>query len=115
MAKLPNADHAVVPDKKLSGYLLSPTHPEGAPKAKFFASFGFRSDDPDTLRNALLAHAQVGQVIATTSTSYGTLYEVAGRVNTPDGHDPWVLVVWMIEIGTDWPRLITAVPSEDKT
>jgi hypothetical protein len=91
MAKLPNIQAAVIPDKKLGGYLLSPTHPEGAPKAKFFTSFGFRTDDPDTLRDALLAHARAGQVIATTSTSYGTLYEVNGRVSSPDGHDPWCL------------------------
>ena len=33
---LPRLECAVVPAEKLTAYLLSDTHPDGAPKAEFF-------------------------------------------------------------------------------
>jgi hypothetical protein len=114
VAKLPNYQLAVISEKKISDYLLSQSHPEGAPKRKFLESFGFSSADPSTLRTALLTHASTGIVVASTTTPYGTLFEVNGRIESPNGANPWILVVWMIDAGKDRPRLITAVPSEDR-
>jgi hypothetical protein len=114
MAKLPNHSAAIIPDKKISGYLLSPTHPEGAPKAKFLESFGFSRANPSILTQALRAHAAAGTVVNRTATIYGTVYEVHGRIESPDGANPWLLVIWMVDEGADRPRLITAVPSEDR-
>jgi len=39
--KLPYLESASVPSQKLTHYLLSPTHEEGAAKASFFKSFGY--------------------------------------------------------------------------
>ena len=39
--QLPNADKAVVDQKKIQEYLLSKTHPDGWSKAQFFSSIGF--------------------------------------------------------------------------
>jgi hypothetical protein len=39
--KLPNAQNAVVDERKVREYLLSPSHPVGRFKAKFFGSIGF--------------------------------------------------------------------------
>ncbi len=61
MPSFPNAAAAVVSDRKLSSYLLSATHPEGAPKARFFESFGFSRDDPEALRRA--PQRGVGQAV----------------------------------------------------
>lgn len=113
--RLPNAENAIVDRRKITHYLLSKTHPEGAPKAKFFESFGFTRPHHGVLRRALLVHAATGIVIATNTTHFGTIYEVNGRIESPDGANPWLLVVWMIDAGADRPRLISAVPSEDKT
>jgi len=55
--KLPNADQAVVPQEKLTEYLLSDTHTDGSPKANFFRSFGFTVTNWQELARALLAHA----------------------------------------------------------
>jgi hypothetical protein len=38
--KLPNHEHALVPQEKITGYLLSLTHRDGRHKAAFFVSFG---------------------------------------------------------------------------
>lgn len=39
--KLPNADQAVVEQKKVVDYLLNEAHPYGRSKARFFAEFGY--------------------------------------------------------------------------
>lgn len=39
--KLPNAELAVVPERKATQYLLNPAHPAGGSKAWFFLRFGF--------------------------------------------------------------------------
>ena len=99
--RLPNAEHAIIQDSKIDRYLLSKTHPEGAPKAKFFEGFGFTRDDLDILRRALLDHAAGGIVVATKTTLFGTIYEVNGRIESPDGANPWLRVIWMIDEGAE--------------
>jgi hypothetical protein len=113
MTILPNVDRAFVDPRKLTAYLLSPAHKLGAAKATFFESFGFTLDMWPDLRDAMLLHARSGAVVDTSSTVYGQVYEVNGRLETPDGRNPFVLVVWMIRIGEDFPRLVTAVPSRE--
>jgi len=39
--KLPNAQNAIVDERKVREYSLSPSHPVGRFKAKFFESVGF--------------------------------------------------------------------------
>lgn len=110
---LPNASNCSIAEAKLIGYLLSEVHPEGAPKAQFLKSFGFSGAAPETLRSALIDHARQGHVTASRQTEFGTVFEINGHLPSPDGRNPWMLVVWMIETGTDYPRLITAVPSQE--
>ena len=113
MAKLPNFTLCYVPDAKLSDYLLSSEHPDGAAKAKFLKSFGFTRSDPQVLRIALLAHATNHGVADSRQTDFGVIYEVDGEINSPDGRNPFVRVVWTIDSGTDQPRLVTLVPVKD--
>lgn len=40
-AYLPNLDRAIVPERKVTAYLLSETHPEGHSKARFCSRHGF--------------------------------------------------------------------------
>ncbi len=39
--QLPDAERAAVPERKIVDYLLSPFHPDGRGKARFFRGFGF--------------------------------------------------------------------------
>jgi hypothetical protein len=95
----------------LANYLLAPTHPDGSPKAKFFESFGFSRARPDELRAALIAHAAQYDVVSSRQTEFGEIFEIVGRLNSPDGRNPFVKAVWMIDLGTRTPRLVTAVPA----
>lgn len=77
--------------------------------------FGFDRKNPDTLRATLVTHAAVNEISQARETPFGTIFEINGRLAAPDGRKPFVLVVWMIDVGEDRPRLVTAVLSEDYT
>ena len=110
----PQRRSAFVAPEKITRYLLSPDHPRGGPKCAFFESFGFGINKWQELSDAFFLHARTCDVIATATEPYGQVYEVNGRLSSPDGRNPVVLVVWMVRIGEDFPRLVTAVPSEEE-
>lgn len=110
MAKLPNAEYAVVETEKLADYLLSDTHPLGRLKSAFFKRFGFHQDEPIVLKVALLAHAENYEVMHSLTTRYGKKFELSGPLLSPDGRLPIVRTVWIIENGEDFPRFVTAIP-----
>ena len=115
MAKLPNCDSAVVADAKLTDYLLNPVHPSGGPKARFLISFGFASDRMEVARAALLEHARMHEVTAVVQDAFGTIFEVSGPLSSPDGRNPVVTTVWMLDTGAIAPRLITMLPRRPST
>ena len=82
--KLPNRKHAHVPKRKLTAYLLSPSHPVGKSKARFFRENGFDSSDADRLREALREMAQQSEVDEVEQTPYGTKYVIVGSLHSPD-------------------------------
>lgn len=108
--KLPNYEDAVVPERKITAYLLSLTHRDGRSKAAFFIRFGFLVDDWELLANALRRHAADHEVVEVEATPFGTSYTVEGPLITPDGRSAQVRVVWFIETGEHIPRLVTAYP-----
>jgi hypothetical protein len=110
MPRLPHLDHAVVPDVKIVGYLLSTRHSGGRAKARFLESFGFRAEDWHVLRDAVIAHAAANDITASHQTRFGTRYEIDAPLPTPDGRTPMVRVVWFVESQENVPRLVTLVP-----
>ena len=55
--KIPHAKSSSIPDRKITGYLLSPAHPAGGSKAVFFIRHGFSIERWTELKSALLRHA----------------------------------------------------------
>lgn len=108
---LPNAQKAFVQREKLTGYLLDPAHRHGGPRAVFLLGFGYGLADWWALRAALLNHARTHAVVRTRVTLFGDIFEVVGELSTPDGRNPTIKTVWMIDRGSDAPRLITLIPS----
>ncbi|PEN15142.1 hypothetical protein CRI94_02325 [Longibacter salinarum] len=112
--KLPGRDRAFVPERKLTAYLLSLSHPVGRAKARFFHRFGFDASNTDLLRDELLALALArhADVARTEHTAYGTKYVVDGSLSTPSGDEVVVRTVWMIEKSEpDARRFVTAYPA----
>ena len=108
--RLPNADSLLVEQEKITGYLLKAAHHYGASKARFFAGFGFRAEEWETLAVALRIHGQTHEVTRTVATPFGPRYEVNGELPAPDGRRPRVRSVWQWDEGQIAPRLITAYP-----
>jgi len=107
---LPQADRIRVDRSKITEYLLNLSHPDGAGKARFFFRFGFSVNDPDVLVNALRKHGSDNAVSRMVETHFGWRYTVDGVLETPDGRNPMIRTVWIMEEEGDAPRLITAYP-----
>ena len=114
--KLPNLERAVVRAGKISDYLLSTTHPTGRHKARYFERFGFSHSAPEALIQSLLEHARSNEVSAVERTAFGIRYTIDGALNSPDGRNPRLRVIWFTESGSDILNFVTAYPvSEPKT
>ena len=90
-------------------YLLSPEHPIGRAKARFFANLGFRRDRWQELQAALQLHAREGEAEPAGRTPFGQKYLVRGIVQGPAGRGAAVQTVWIVP-SDEVPRLITAYP-----
>lgn len=109
---IPDAESAFVPPKKLSGYLLDPTHPVGGSKARWFLRLGYRMEDPDRLATDLLRVVRESSDFEQEATQFGVKYVVRGRLETPNGGLANIVTVWIREIDDSRPRLITAYPGD---
>ncbi len=108
---MPDAARAFVEEKKVTGYLLNDTHPQGRSKARFFRTFGFAPERWEELADALVAQARQGALVSTLTLPDSTQYAVEGTLTTPDGRAPRVRTVWETRPETLPPRLITAYPA----
>jgi len=108
--KLPNAEQATVPERKITLYLLNPAHSVGGSKAVFFARFGFTARDWRCMAEALIRHAREHEVVETEETRHGTRYVVDGPLIAPDGTRLNVRSAWFIHPGSSAPRFVTAHP-----
>jgi hypothetical protein len=108
--KLPNAERAVVPSRKITHYLLSTAHRDGQHKAEFFYRFGFTIEAWEALALALLNHALQHEVVEIMPTPFGRNFVVEGVLTAPDGRLPKVRVVWFIAKNAETATLATAYP-----
>jgi len=108
---LPNKDQAVVEREKVRDYLLSPSHPTGKGKAEFFTSMGFQREAWEVLADALRQMARDCPVTKSMTSLHGQKYIVDGVLVTPGGQLPLIRTVWVVDVGGDRPRLVTAYPT----
>ena len=108
--RLPNAEFAVVEREKITEYLLNPEHPDNGGKAAFFVALEFSRGTWDTLAGALCRLALTADVTEGMETVHGKKYIVDGELENPAGKEASVRSIWIIDAGTDFPRLVTAYP-----
>ena len=106
---LPYSEKSKIHPRKISDYLLSPIHPVGRHKQRFFVTIGFSPDRPEDLVTALRRVAREGVLREETATGYGTKYIIDGWLVAPIGL-VGIRTVWIIPEGSLVPELVTAFP-----
>lgn len=108
--KLPNGDKAIVDGRKVREYLLSPSHPVGRFKSRFFVGLGFGPEHWRELAAGLRQLAGRDEAQVAEVTEYGRKYLVIGALTGPAGRSADVVSVWIVPQGDDIPRLVTVYP-----
>ena len=114
---LRNAHLAIVERHKIVDYLLNPSHPDNGGKAQFFQTLGFSVERPELLIEALRTVAQTGEVAEHVESVYGEKSVVDGSISshTEETQARIVRTVWIIDRGSEAPRLITAYPGREES
>ena len=100
-----NAERAVVEIAKLRDYSLNPTHDRGGHKARVFqAALGITASDADWLREQILQDVKSAEAQEAAPSVYGRKF-VIDLALTRRGKSAEVRASWIIEYGTDYPRL----------
>lgn len=108
--RLPNGHRARVDREKIADYLLSATNLRGRSKAQFFSGFRFEPENWQEFAEALKVQGTTKDVVRIIETPFGPRYHVDGIIETPDERNPLIRTVWQFDLGSDYPRLITAHP-----
>ncbi len=107
--RLPFAELAIVPERKITHYLLNPDHPEGGSKARFFLSVGYDLATIERLRDDLLLLGRTSDM-EEVPTRFGAKYVGMGSVTAPHGGRVQVQTIWILQNGSPPPLLVTAYP-----
>jgi hypothetical protein len=103
--RLPNSHKAVVDIQKLRDYCLNPNHPVGQHKARVFRSaLGITLNDAGWLFERALAVALNDDARHSAASVFGDKYVIDSVVEY-EGKSAIVRFTWIIEYGTEFPRL----------
>lgn len=111
--KIPGYQAAIIPERKITDYLLSPIHPVGRFKAQFLGKFGFTHVNPDVLMASLAKHAY-NEYANAEETQFGVRYIIEAPIFTPDGRNPVIRSIWFMEKLATAPVFVTAYPVKGK-
>jgi hypothetical protein len=104
---LPSGHNAIIDDRKLREYCLSPEHEEGKHKAILFHRLlGLTANDAPRLVAALRKAAEYGEASEGLSDRYGQRYVIDFDMPGAAGSIA-VRSAWIVRAGEDMPRLIT--------
>jgi hypothetical protein len=110
LAKLPNADKAIIEAGKLKDYILSPVHPVGRFKAAFFRKLGYSFANWEVLEQHLRDLILTEDFTKTEEIHYGKKFIIEGQLECPSGEKVKVVTVWVILEGDNIPRFVTVYP-----
>jgi len=76
-----------------------------------FSILVFLLDNWSALAEALRQHGLENNIVNAIESPFGCRYIVEGKIMSPDGRNPSVRTVWIVEKGESAPHLITAHPA----
>ncbi len=113
MNLLPNADKAVIPIEKLTRYSLNfDKDPNKA--IAFRVALGYTKETAELLRHNIYANISRFNVIVKGNNGFGDIYESIMRLVGENGKTANVLTSWIVENGTDFPRLTNVYVTKKK-
>ncbi|MEL6138969.1 MAG: DUF6883 domain-containing protein [Cyanobacteria bacterium J06628_6] len=101
------AGEIIIPDAKLTQYLLIPRKEDD--KSKFLAQAGFTLANTDQLKDAILLVVQTCEAVSDRHDRYGKYYRVEGPLVGPDGTLA-VVTVWIERIADGKFQFVTLKP-----
>lgn len=102
---------AIIPDTKLTGYLL--VFREQDDKSKFLAQAGFTLNNPEPLKVAIRQLADTGEAVEDRSSEYGTFYRVEGQLIGINDRNLSVTTIWLKRNVDSKFQFITLVPNKE--
>lgn len=82
-------------------------------KAVFFEGLGYSRSEWTRLESDLRQLTVIGEATLGKQTKYGQHYEIRGTVHGPSGKAAEIMTIWIVRVGEDAPRFVTAFPGED--
>lgn len=104
-------DNAVIPEEKLTRYLLVPRIKDD--KSKFLALAGFTQDNPNDLLNAIKQLVLITDALEDNINEYGVFYTVTGNLQGLNGRNLPIVTVWLQSRNDGSFRFITLKPKKD--
>jgi hypothetical protein len=105
--KLPHGDRAIIEQRKIIDYSLSPDHDDGKHKARLFQDLlGLTRDHATLLLDALKEAAMAGEAVSGRLDRYGQRYVIDFEFVGPTGQ-AMIRSAWIIRPGETAPRLVT--------
>ena len=112
---LPRSEHAIVSTEKIKGYVLNTKHPIGGHKAVVFRDvLGYTEENSDALIAEIKHELPNWKAKARDATRYGQPYEVRMLLKGPTGRTAVVKTGWIIDDGSEDPRLVSAYIYKEK-
>lgn len=84
---------AIIPEEKLTRYLLVPKPQDD--KSKFLAQAGFTQDNPADLLSAIRQLAESVEAAEDGNNEYGIFYRVEGDLQGVNGRNLAVVTIWL--------------------
>jgi hypothetical protein len=107
---IPNSENAVVDIRKLRNYCLNSEHDDGKHKARLFSAIlGMTTDHAEELRQILLEVIQAHEARLGRSDDFGQRYTLDFSIEWQN-KSATLRSGWIIEHGSDIPRLTTCYP-----
>jgi hypothetical protein len=114
MAKLTNADQAIIPLEKFTEYCLNPEHPTGQHKARVFkAALGLTLDDATFLQATVAKTVMTYDATPQEPNAFGDRYVIDFMLTTAVG-SAVVRSAWIVRYHENFPRLTSCYVLEDK-
>ena len=107
--RIPGAERATIDSRKLTVFLLSPSHPKGRERARFFARLGYTRENWEELRDLILAELPRVAGRRRRTTRWGKEWEAIVRIEG-SGYEAALVAGWQKRDPDDSPRFLTAYP-----